>query len=390
MRRQDLSVSRQRTLVKCDEPRTHCHALVPSKTPRLLPSSVRVGPAMTRAHEALGRLQDAISHLPNTDLITRSLARREAVQSSQIEGTRTQLCELLEYEATQGEEGRSPDAQITERYVIALNDGLTSLNSSGAEGLTLAVVKRLHSILMECDHRHIRPGQWRDTQAWIGAGRIEDATFVPPPPAYIDACMRELEDSMLRYERREDEHYEIGIVARLAITHAQFETIHPFADGNGRVGRLLTPLMLSEAKYPPLYLSGFMLKHRHAYYGSLAGVQLKDQWDAWVEFLCNAVVDACDTSLSIARDMNAILDTWLARLTDIRIDALTHRLPTLLLGHPVTSVREVASLLQTSLPTASKAVETLVERGILHDRYPERKRKRILYAPELLARLERN
>jgi Fic family protein len=323
-------------------------------------------------------------------MITRSLARREAVQSSQIEGTRTQLSELLEYEATQGTEGRTPDTHVTERYVVALKNGLESPTSPGADGLTLDVVKRLHRILMDGTHPHVQPGKWRDTQAWIGAGRIEDATFVPPPPAYIDTCMRELETSMLRYEPDEEEHYSLGIVARLAITHAQFETVHPFADGNGRVGRLLMPLMLSGAGYPPLYLSGFMLKHRYAYYSSLAGVQLKDQWDAWVEFLGSAIVDACDTSISIARDMNTILDSWSARLSDIRADALAHRLPALLLGHPVTSVREVASLLATSLPTALKAVEMLLERNILQDRYPQRKRKRIFYAPELLARLERN
>lgn len=390
MRRQDLSPSRQRCLVKCDEPRTHCYALVPPTTPRILPSTARVEPAISRAHEALGRLQDAVAHLPNTDLITRSLARREAVQSSQIEGTRTQLSELLEYEATQGAEGGTADARVTERYVVALKDGLDSLKSPEATGLTLDVVKRLHRVLMEDAQPHIRPGQWRDTQAWIGSGRIEDATFVSPPPGYIEACMRELEESMLRYERSEDEHFELGIVARLAITHAQFETIHPFADGNGRVGRLLMPLMLAEANYPPLYLSGFLLKHRHAYYSSLAGVQLKEHWDAWVEFLSNAVVDACDTSLSIARDMNHIVGGWMDRLSDIRADSAVHRLPKLLLGHPVTSVNEVASLLQSSFPTASKAVDLLVDRGILQDRYPERKRNRIFHASELLTRLERN
>jgi Fic family protein len=350
----------------------------------------RASSAVRRAHESLGRLQDAATHIPNTDLITRSLTRREAVQSSQIEGTRTQLSELLEYEATHGTEGNTPDAHITERYVIALKDGLEALQLPDTRGLTLDIVKRLHRVLMADAHPHIRPGEWRHTQAWIGSGRIEDATFVPPPPAYVDTCMHELESSMLRYEPDEDEHYELGIVTRLAITHAQFETIHPFTDGNGRVGRLLMPLMLAESGYPPLYLSGFLLKYRYAYYDSLAGVQLREQWDAWVEFLSSAVVDACDTSLSIARDMNDILATWMARLADVRSDAAAHRLPRLLLGHPVTGINEVASLLHTSFQTASTAVDLLVDRGILQDRYPERKRNRIFHASELLQRLERN
>jgi predicted transcriptional regulator len=109
-----------------------------------------------------------------------------------------------------------------------------------------------------------------------------------------------------------------------------------------------------------------------------------------VEFLSNAVVDACDTSLSIARDMNHIVEGWLDRLSDIRTDSVAHRLPKLLLGHPVTSVNEVASLLRSSYPTASKAVDLLVDRGILQDRYPGRKRNRIFHASELLSRLERN
>ncbi len=390
MRRQDLSASRQRCLVKCDEPRAHCHALVPPATPRILALGHHANAAIRRAHESLGRLQDAAAHIPNTELITRSLARREAVQSSQIEGTRTQLSELLEYEATQGNDGGTADAQVTERYVVALKDGLDALESRDTRGLTLDIVKRLHDVLMQGAQQHVRPGEWRDTQAWIGSGRIQDATFVPPPPTFIDACMQELETSMLRYEPNEDEYHVLGIVVRLAITHAQFETIHPFADGNGRVGRLLMPLMLAESGYPPLYLSGFLLRHRHAYYSSLAGVQLKDQWDAWVEFLCNAVVDACDTSLSIARDMNDILAMWMARLVDIRSDAVAHRLPTLLLGHPVTSINEVALLLHTSFQTASTAVDLLVDRGILQDRYPERKRNRIFRASDVLERLERN
>lgn len=390
MRRQDLTASRQRCLVKCDAPQSHCHALVPPKTPRILPFGTRAPPAISRAHEALGRLQDAVAHLPNTELITRSLARREAVQSSQIEGTRTQLSELLEYEATQGFEGGTPDARVTERYVIALKDGVDSLRSAHTEGLTLGLVKRLHGLLMENSQPHVRPGEWRDTQAWIGSGRIEDATFVPPPPSYIEACMQELESSMLRYERNDDEHFELGIVTRLAIAHAQFETIHPFADGNGRVGRLLMPLMLAEGGYPPLYLSGFLLKHRQSYYSSLAGVQLKDQWDAWVEFLARAVVDACDTSLAIARDMNDILADWRTRLADVRADAAAHKVPELLLGHPVTSTNEVASLLKTSFQTASTAIDLLIDRGILQDRYPDRKRNRIFHAPDLLDRLERN
>lgn len=388
MRKTDLSADRARSLVRCDEPHAHCYALLPPATPRLLPTSGRVSSELQLAHQALGRLQSSVASLPNTDLITRTLARREAVQSSQIEGTQTQLSELLEYEATKGADEDTPDARITERYVIALNDGLDALQRSGRDGLSLDTVKRLHSVLMQDAPDRVRAGMWRDTQAWIGAGRIEDATFVPPPPSHIDACMRELENSMLRYARYDDEHWELSILARVAITHAQFETIHPFADGNGRVGRLLMPLMLAEAGYPPLYLSGYLLRRRQAYYSSLADIQLRNQWEPWVAFLCRAVVDACDTSLAIARDMNAIADKWLGMLDDLRTDAAARKIPRLLLGRPVTSINEVASLLNISFQTASTAVEQLVARGILSDTHPARKRNRVFHATELLSRLE--
>ncbi|HXP02163.1 MAG TPA: Fic/DOC family N-terminal domain-containing protein [Luteibacter sp.] len=388
MRKSELSADRQRCLVRCGEPYTNCRALVPPATPRNLPTSGRVSSALHLAHEALGRLQSSVATLPNTDLITRTLARREAVQSSQIEGTQTQLPELFEYEATQGTGEATADAKITERYVVALKEGLDSLQQSGRDGLSIATVKRLHAVLMQDATDRLRAGEWRDTQAWIGAGRIEDATFVPPPPSYIDACMQELEHSMLRYERSDDEHFEISVIARLAITHAQFETIHPFADGNGRVGRLLMPLMLAENGYPPLYLSGYLLRRREAYYDSLADIQLRNRWEPWVEFLCRAVVDACDASLSIALDMNAIASKWLDMLGDLRVDAASRKIPRLLLGHPVTSINEMASLLDTSFQTASTAIDQLVARGILNEVLPQRKRNRIFHATELLARLE--
>src|SRR6201991_3286584 len=159
MRKSELSADRQRCLVRCGEPYTNCRALVPPATPRNLPTSGRVSSALHLAHEALGRLQSSVAHLPNTELITRTLARREAVQSSQIEGTRTQLSELLEYEATQGVDGATADAKITERYVVALNDGLGALRMAKGRGLSLATVKRLHLLLMRDAPDRIRAGK---------------------------------------------------------------------------------------------------------------------------------------------------------------------------------------------------------------------------------------
>lgn len=388
MRRSDVSPDRQTYLVKCDD-HPHCHALIPPPTPRRLPASASLGGALQEAHQALGELAMFARLLPNADMVTRTLVRREAVQSSLIEGTRTQLHELLEYEATGGLDGLPPDASITERYVEALELGLSTYRATGSRmALNNDLIRAMHRILMQDAPPGYRPGEYRDTQAWIGQGpRIEDATFVPPPPREIARCMDELEASMLQYAPHEEEFGELSIIAQVALAHAQFETIHPFTDGNGRVGRLLMPLMLASEGYPPLYLSGYLLRHRRAYYDALAGVQLRGEWAEWVVFLCHAIVDACRVSIAIAQDLSDIHARWMYALKDLRSDAAARKMPLLLLGHPVITVRQVAGLLAISFPTANKGIELLVSRGILSE--PDRRRNRLFHAVEVLERLRR-
>lgn len=388
MRKADLSPDRQACLVRCTE-HANCYALVPPPTPRLLADLDATTQAqLQRAHEALGALRAASVSVPNTALITRTLARREAVQSSQIEGTRTKLPELLEYEATQGADGTGPDVAVVERYLEALDLGLEALREhQGRHALNCELVRAMHKVLLQDAPDHYRPGEYRLNQAWIGGGRIEDATFVPPPPAAIPPLMDELEGSMLQYAPREDEVAILSIVTQIALAHAQFETIHPFVDGNGRVGRLIMPLMLASEGYPPLYLSGFLLRFRRGYYDALAGVQLRGEWAAWVRFLCAALIESARTSVKIAQDLNAIHDAWVQNLSDLRSDAAARKLPSLLLARPVVTVSQIADLLGISFVAANKAVQLLVERGILSE--PERRRNRIFHATQLLGRLER-
>lgn len=386
MRRADVSTALKPYLVRCDD-HPNCVALVAPPSPRRLPDGAATMQDIARAMQALERLKTAVALLPNTDMVTRSLARREAVQSSQIEGTRTQLHELLEYEATQGSEGLPADAAVTERYVQALDEGLSAIRSTASrKALDVRLVRQMHATLLQ-DTPNARPAEYRRVQAWIGAGRIEDAIFVPAPPERIPACMDELEASMLQYTPREDEQWELAPVAQIAIAHAQFETIHPFADGNGRVGRLLMPLILAAEDYPPLYLSGVLLRYRRAYYDALADVQLRGQWAPWLTLLCRAVVSACDGAVAIAQDLNALRERWLTQLSDLRSDATAHKLPTFLLGHPVTSVNQVAQSFGISFVAANRAIDQLVARGILTE--PARRRNRVFHAREILARLQR-
>jgi Fic family protein len=385
MRRSDVSDDRQQFLVKLpDYP--HCWGMVPPATPRQLPNTASLTARLNEAHEALGALRHAAGDLPNADLITRTLSRREAVLSSQIEGTRTQIPELFEYEVTQGEDGRGPDTAEVERYVQALEVGLQSLrNHPHRDGISLDLVKSMHAVLLEGAREELTPGHFRTSQVWIGSGRPEDATFVPPPSSYVPGCMQELESSMLQYEPREDEITTISLVAQMAIAHAQFETIHPFADGNGRVGRLILPLLMVAEGYPPLYLSGYLARHRRAYFDALAAVQLRGRWDEWGRLFCEAIIESANASIATARDLNRIHDQWMVTLSDLRRNAAARRFPRLLLGRPVITVNEAMARLGVSFPTANDAIKLLVDRGILAE--PRGKRNRMFHATEILERL---
>ncbi|MFZ7097092.1 Fic family protein [Luteimonas dalianensis] len=388
MRRSDVARKLHPHLVRCDE-YPHCHALVAPPAPRGLPDGAAVGRELSDAMLALERLKATARHLPNLDMITRTLARREAVQSSQIEGTRTRLPELFEYEATHSADGLPDDAAVTERYVQALEVGLSAVRAADSRrALDLDLVRAMHRTLMQGAPAAMRPGRFRDVQAWIGSGRIEDATFVPAPPSRVAACMEELEASMLQYAPREDEQWTLSPVAQIAIAHAQFETIHPFVDGNGRVGRLLMPIILAAEGYPPVYLSGTLLRHRRAYYDALADIQLRWDWSPWVRMLGRAVIESCDSAVALANDLERIRDEWAGRLAGLRSDATAHRLPAYLLGHPVVTVNQVANAHGISFVAASRAINQLVERKILTE--PKRRRNRVFHAAEILARLERD
>ncbi len=354
----------------------------------MLPMGRRHEAGFPKAHAALGRLQGTLKHLANTDMVTRTLARREAVMSSQIEGTRSNLHQLLTYEATQSTGGLPPDVRITERYVAALQHGLERVRVGGRAALDLALIHELHALLMQHEVTKFPVGAYRETQVWIGpAPRIEDATFVPAPPSGLQGCMDEMAASILNYAPREDEQTVLTIPAQLAIAHAQFETIHPYHDGNGRTGRLLMPLMLAAEGYPPLYLSGALLRAKSEYYAALASVQLQGEWAPWLDLLGRAVVESCDESISIAEDLLALAERWEQELRSYRAHSATRRLPRFLIGHPVLSVQQAAAGLSISVPAANAALNNLLAAGIV-TLVNERQWGRIFQAAQVLQRLD--
>ncbi|MDQ3204964.1 MAG: Fic family protein [Pseudomonadota bacterium] len=377
-----------RGLLKPVAGKPNAKAMVAPPTLRGLPSgTLGSSGLLTAATSALGQLQGDIAHWPDADLLTRTLARREAVQSSQIEGTKAGLRDVLAYEVTLSADGKPPDVTVTERYVEALQLGLEEVRAGGRQALTLQLVHRMHAILMQ-DTPGALHGQYRTTQAWIGSSpRIEDATFVPTPPDDIQACMSELEQSMLQYAPREDEQCTLGVILQMAIAHAQFETIHPYADGNGRTGRLLMPLILSAEGLPPLYLSGSILRHREGYYAALRQVQLQGNWSAWMDTLCRAVVESANEAMAIARDVTSLVQSWEERTARFRSDSVARRLPPLLVGYPIVDAKRVAQLLNVSDPAARTGIESLVEAGIL-TAPGDRRWRRTWHAMEVLDRLD--
>jgi Fic family protein len=388
MRRDDVSVDRQRYLVPAAG-HPQVWALVCPTTPRSIPLERSHDASFADAHAALGRLQGTLERIPNVDMVTRTLVRREAVTSSQIEGTRTDLVQLLTYEATQATGSLPPDVRVTERYVTALQHGLDRVRAGGRRALTLELIDEMHAILLQDDDTGHPVGAYRQHQAWIGSSpQIEDATFVPAPPSAIAGCMAEMAGSILQYAPREDEQAALSVLAQIAIAHAQFETIHPYHDGNGRTGRLLLPLILAAEGFPPLCLSGALLRARSQYYAALADVQLRGRWSPWLELLGRAVVEACADSVSIAVDLLALAERWESQLQEYRVDSATRRMPRFLIGHPVISVQQAAKGLGVSVPAANNALSNLLDAGIV-SLVNERQWGRVFQAREVLQRLDR-
>ena len=382
MKKTDLSLNLQKHLVPANG-YPGAFALVPPPTPRSIPSK-KILSEVTRAHEALGALRISTANLPNPDLVTRTLDRREAVRSSQIEGTHSDMDQLLTYEATGSDEGLPPDVVVTMNYVKALEYGLKTVRGCGAGVMSCTLIKELHKHLMSNGDYSGTAGEFRNKQNWIGGTRIYQARFVPPPPDHVNKCMEEFE-SFLRVTPREEDMYEVPIVIRMAIAHAQFETIHPFIDGNGRVGRLMLPLILAAEGYPPVYIAGFLKSNQQEYYDALAGVQLREKWSEWIRFFATAVEESVKGSINTAVELEAILKRWEGKVADLRLrsDSVVNRLPKLLIGTPVVSARQVETALGVSFPAANNALAKLEEIGLLANP-KEQQRYRIFIAQEVI------
>ena len=388
MKASDLSPAIRSTLVPLpDYP--GAQAIVPPPPPLRVPLK-GVEEQVLKAHEALAALQARLASLPNPSLVLRTLDRREAVRSSQIEGTHAGLDHVFEYEATGSGHGLPADVRVTANYVVALDHGLKVVRTTGSsQALTLDLIRQLHELLMEGDEAYLKkdtPGRFRARQNWIGARSIYDAKIVPPPPAMLDAPLRNLEAG-LHYAASEEDQYSVSIIVRMAVMHAYFELVHPFLDGNGRIGRILLPLMLAAEGYPPVYLAGYLKNHQAQYSRALGKAQLKEKWAEWIGFLADGVTVSSADSVKTAEDLLAIRAGWTQRLAHLRSDASAHAALDVLLGNPVITANILRDALKISFPAANTAIVQLKTADILKPT-GKQGRNRAFIAHEVIARLD--
>lgn len=333
-------------------------AFVPKKAPRTLDLSDEARDLLDEASHHLGVLTGIGSRLPNPHLLIAPYLRREAVLSSRIEGTQTTMSDLYASELGQLELVRAPDVVEVQNYIRAHEHGLAS-----PIPMSLRLIRDMHRVLMEGVRGHERhPGAFRTYQNYIGAPTGRDATYVGPP-------VPEMLDLLDDFERYLHEPV-LRPIVQAAVIHYQFEAIHPFGDGNGRVGRLLLSLFLKERKLLPqplLYLSAYFERNRADYYELLMRVSTHGDWDAWVRFFVLGVRDQAAEAAQHADKLIGLqaryLETLLARHATANAIALVEAL----FDNPLVSSRRAQEVLGVSAPTARSAIRTLEEQGILHE-----------------------
>jgi Fic family protein len=360
-----------------------CYAVVPPAVPTRLPVD---SPLFALAEREMEVLADAAAAAPDyANLLMHMLNRREAVDSSQIEGTHTQFDELLLHELEVGtpDAVADSDAEQTLNYLRAYTLGVTSVRRQGRRALDGRLIRSLHGQLMSGDSR-AAPGKFRRVQNFIGGLTMEQARFIPPPVSEVPRLMADL-DRLIRYEPDSESHYDVAVLARAPIVHAQFEAIHPFADGNGRIGRLLLPLMFLGDGDLPIHLATFLKGRQQEYYDALLEVQMKLQWSAWVELFLECTVASCRHTVHLLRELRTIADRWRKHLTarGTRKHAAVWRVADLLLGQPVVTVNALVERLKVTFPSANAAVAVLVEMDILRPQ-GKRRRNRAFHAHEVM------
>jgi Fic family protein len=336
---------------------------------------------LSEADHALGRLDGAVLTLPSPDLFVFMYVRKEAVLSSQIEGTQSSLQSVLAAEARLNDPHAPADVGEVVNYVRAMNHGLARLS---ALPVSVRLIREIHAELMlDVRGGRLTPGELRTSQNWIGpAGcALHEATFVPPPPHEVPGALADLE----RFLHARDS---LPALVRVGLAHAQFETIHPFLDGNGRIGRLLITFLLTERNLlalPVLYLSHHFKRHRAEYYDRLQAVRDRGDWEAWLGFFLRGVADVSREAAQTAAAILRMREDCRARIDDRfgRAAANGHRTLQRLFDHPIVAVATVREWLGMTPAGANTMVNRLAEAGILREITGYARNRRFRFDPYL-------
>ncbi len=350
-----------------------------SLPPQALDLTGELQSLLSAADRALGRLDGSVLTLPNPDLFVFMYVRKEAVLSSQIEGTQSSLQDLLAAEAQLFNQNLPKDVDEVVNYVRAMNHGLARLSELP---VSVRLIREIHAELLRgVRGGRLQPGELRTSQNWIGAPgcTLNTASFVPPPPLAVPEVLGELEKFLHRDDR-------LPPLVKIALAHVQFETIHPFLDGNGRVGRLLITFLLTECgalHKPVLYLSHYFKQQRQAYYEHLQAVRDRGDWEAWLAFFLRGVIEVAGEAAETARRVLQLREQHRTAITAQlgRAAGNGHKVLESLFDRPIVAVNDVAKLTGTTYVAANSLVAKLVELDILSEMTGYARNRRFRYAP---------
>lgn len=354
----------------------HYTAYVPRPLPPEPPLDLtNIYPLLDQANAAIGRLDGMSMVLPDPSLFLYMYVRKEAVLSSQIEGTQSSLSDLLLFESAEAPGVPIDDVTEVSCYVAAMNYGLERLKEFP---LSLRLLREIHDKLMtNARGGNKQPGEFRTSQNWIGGTRPGNARFVPPPPERLMETLGALEKFL------HDETVTLPILIKAALAHVQFETIHPFLDGNGRLGRLLITFILCAEgllKQPMLYLSLYLKANRQAYYDHLQNVRETGDWESWIKFFLQGVIETASQAANTAQALVALFtkDRAIIQQSD-KATATTQIVYDALLRQPVTNTRRLRELTGKPLPTLLRALDGLQQLGIITETTGKERNKVFAY-----------
>jgi len=356
-------------------------AFVPAPLPPNLPVDLSgLYQQLDRANQAVGRLDGLTTLLPNTQLFLYLYARKEALLSSQIEGTKSSFSDLLLFENEAAPGVPIDDVEEVSNYVAAMQHGLRRIKDGFP--LSLRLIREIHGILLGGGRgANKTPGEFRHSQNWIGGTRPGNAAFVPPPPERMMECLDRFEHFL------QDEKYKLPVLVEAGLVHVQFETIHPFLDGNGRLGRLLITLLLcakGTLREPLLYLSLYFKTHRERYYELLQRVRMEGVWEEWLAFFLEGTETTAHQAASAAVQILRLFEADRKRIQTLgRKTASALLVHAYMQGHPLIKIGPTALALKLSVPTITGALESLAKLKIAKE-VTGKRRDRLFAYPRYL------